>query len=589
MKKLYFLLGIFALLIFAGSAKANDLVTFIPASDYNCYSGEGYNTSLITCTRATFGEYNNTISVGDDVFVSNTDLKGIFIFNNTIPANESVVNAQFCGYVNYGFCDQLGNSYLPCSIGDINASHFIATTLSMNESYWNSTSIGAIKVFQQGYPPANPVSVPFAYVCINVTDWVQNDRANGRNLTAIRLSPTLQDNNPNANFLRMPSSTASSNQPYLQIEYSTEAQNYNKANPLWDANCYSGGNYDYGFVNCSTSGNPEQGSGYANTISVGNDVYFFYTDLRGLFTFNTTVPAGSNITNATFCGYVDFGFCNQNGQTYFPCQVGDINASQFIPNSLSNPSISDYNSTNISTTKIFMPSALSGTGVSGWLCINVTDWLQNNTANGRNTTGVRLAITQYIEDSGANFLRMPSHSSSSTTLRPYLYYEWEEAVPIINETYNITWVSPVPNNSIINSRNQITWTISAEEVPIYCYLNINGTGNTTMSINLGECSYTSTSLANGTYCGQVTASDIDETNTSYVQCASISYSPLPPSPINNLGLFSGVALLLMGAGVLLFLLEGLFGSASEMLRDPKKLVTIIIGGVILVAVLSALL
>jgi hypothetical protein len=426
--KLSLLIGLFAFLVLIGSVGATDFATYAPIVDYNCYSGENYNASIITCTRATVADYNNTISVGDDVFVYNTDLKGIFVFDNDIGGG-SVVSAQFCGYVNYGFCDQIGNTYLPCSIGDINASHIIVPEDSLNASYWNSTAIGDVKVFQQGYPPANPHSVPFAYICINVTDWVHDDIADGRNRTAIRLSPTGHDNSLNANFLRMPSSTAISNRPYLQIGYSSTA-NYNNAYPLWDANCYSGGNYDYGFVNCSTSGNPEQGGAYANTISPGNDVYAFYTDERGLFVFNTSLPAGANVTNASFCGYVDMGFCNQICNTCLPCAVGDINATQFIPSSLSNPSISDYNETAISGSKIFLPAQTSPVGVPyAYVCIDITDWLQNNTANNRSETGVRLAITQYPLVNQANFFRMPSHSFADPLKRPYIYYEWEEASP----------------------------------------------------------------------------------------------------------------------------------------------------------------
>jgi hypothetical protein len=66
-------------------------------------------------------------------------------------------------------------------------------------------------------------------------------------------------------------------------------------------------------------------------------------------------------------------------------------------------------------------------------------------------------------------------------------------------------------------------------------------------------------------------------------------APTPSRPIDNLGLFGGIALLAIGAGILLLLVEVLFGSATEMLKDPKAFVALIVGVIIVVAVLTALL
>lgn len=66
-------------------------------------------------------------------------------------------------------------------------------------------------------------------------------------------------------------------------------------------------------------------------------------------------------------------------------------------------------------------------------------------------------------------------------------------------------------------------------------------------------------------------------------------SPSPPSPtplINNLGIFGSIILLLLGAGVILFLLQGIF---SGSLRNVKDIILIIIGAIIMVAMILALL
>jgi parallel beta-helix repeat protein len=60
-------------------------------------------------------------------------------------------------------------------------------------------------------------------------------------------------------------------------------------------------------------------------------------------------------------------------------------------------------------------------------------------------------------------------------------------------------------------------------------------------------------------------------------------------PIGNLGIFGGVSLIVIGAGVLLFLMNLLFADVAALLKDPKILITGIIGAIIIVAVMAALL
>jgi hypothetical protein len=149
----------------------------------------------------------------------------------------------------------------------------------------------------------------------------------------------------------------------------------------------------------------------------------------------------------------------------------------------------------------------------------------------------------------------------------------------LNETYNLTWFSPM-NNSLITSVNQISWGLTAEEIPIYCYLSINGTGNISMSIAGNNCTYTSTSLANGTYCGQVMASGMIGSNVSSVQCATVIFGiPFMPSGMTGLLTDSGTGLggflnsvtdpivnIVLGLGMVGGILAVLYGLSSAIKR-----------------------
>jgi parallel beta-helix repeat protein len=65
-------------------------------------------------------------------------------------------------------------------------------------------------------------------------------------------------------------------------------------------------------------------------------------------------------------------------------------------------------------------------------------------------------------------------------------------------------------------------------------------------------------------------------------------TPVRASLIGNLGQFGFIAGIAIGAGILMFLIDAFFGSVTEMLRDPKKLIVIIIGVIIMVAIFSVL-
>jgi hypothetical protein len=155
----------------------------------------------------------------------------------------------------------------------------------------------------------------------------------------------------------------------------------------------------------------------------------------------------------------------------------------------------------------------------------------------------------------------------------------------------VTWNSPI-NNSLSANITSILWNATAIENPTNCVLRINDISNYSMVISGNTCYYTTSSLTNGTkYCSVIYASNATASGKSGNQCQTIYTSgvvPPTPRPIDSLGMLGGVALLIMGAGIILFLLEGLFGSGA-LLRNPKGIMLIIIGAIIMVAMILALL
>jgi len=158
-----------------------------------------------------------------------------------------------------------------------------------------------------------------------------------------------------------------------------------------------------------------------------------------------------------------------------------------------------------------------------------------------------------------------------------------------NETeLEINWESPV-NNSIINTTNSIVWQVNLSEAPLDCELSINGSANVSMLILGSRCQYTTSSLANGTYCGVVNANDIDESNVSNTQCATIEFSS-PPTPSGRISdavpyPFNVAAGLALGAGWILFVLATLF--SSETILDPKKFILAGIAILVVIVLIAA--
>jgi uncharacterized membrane protein YeaQ/YmgE (transglycosylase-associated protein family) len=171
--------------------------------------------------------------------------------------------------------------------------------------------------------------------------------------------------------------------------------------------------------------------------------------------------------------------------------------------------------------------------------------------------------------------------------RTIMMLDFSPPVPIMN----ITWNTPA-NNSFTLNLSSIVWNATISDTPNTCILNINGTTNYTMLISGYNCYYTTSSLINQTtYCGTIYANN-SVSNVSSMRCATINLTeaaPIPPTPIENLGIFGGISLLIIGAGILLFLMELFLGEAAEILRNPKILITGIIGAIIMIAIVTALL
>jgi len=171
--------------------------------------------------------------------------------------------------------------------------------------------------------------------------------------------------------------------------------------------------------------------------------------------------------------------------------------------------------------------------------------------------------------------------------------KWIQALDFSQQSIemNINWNTPA-NNSFTLNLSSILWNASISDTPNACILNINGTANYSMLISGNDCYYTTSNLTNQTtYCGTIYANN-SASNVSNMRCATINLTsgavPPTPRPIDNLGIFGGIALLVLGAGIILFLLEGLFG-AGALLRNPKGIMLVIIGAIIMAAMILALL
>jgi hypothetical protein len=167
-----------------------------------------------------------------------------------------------------------------------------------------------------------------------------------------------------------------------------------------------------------------------------------------------------------------------------------------------------------------------------------------NSTNSWNTTKTNLTNIIGGLQTGGNFWSLPNGTGYSQVCDnlnndsfcdvPYTFNP-TDFLPLSNNyseenisELDINWLTPT-NNSVVNT-NYIYWSVNLSEAPIYCNLSINGSANVTMSIVGTGCSYNSTNLTNATtFCGVVFAADLDEGNVSDMQCASTNFDITSPT------------------------------------------------------------
>jgi hypothetical protein len=144
---------------------------------------------------------------------------------------------------------------------------------------------------------------------------------------------------------------------------------------------------------------------------------------------------------------------------------------------------------------------------------------------------------------------------------------------------NVTIISPI---NTTYSTLSISLAVTADK-PVSAWWYVLNGGNATIfvpNITIAgiEGSNTLIVYANDTFANQVSKS----------VTFTIDTTPPTPRPIDNLGAFGGVVGIVIGAGLLLFILGMLFENPKALLQDPKKLMMIFIAGIIGVVLLTAL-
>ena len=162
-------------------------------------------------------------------------------------------------------------------------------------------------------------------------------------------------------------------------------------------------------------------------VFVGQDLPVWNDETRPVFKFEHGIPRGSVIGNATFCAYAYWGHCNQVAPRYL-CEVGDVYASHiFVSGEIGVP---DYNSSVLGSEKVWLPDQNGASIGSGrYWCVNATGWVAEDAANGRNSTSVRLHVTEHhaIREEWASQLRI--YSRLHNLSQPYLEVDYEYVVP----------------------------------------------------------------------------------------------------------------------------------------------------------------
>ncbi len=219
--------------------------------------------------------------------------------------------------------------------------------------------------------------------------------------------------------------------------------------PSDDKTCWSNG------LNWSDGGNcSDYFQSYNGVVYLGQDGIVWNDEGRSIFKFDYNLPSNSIVENATFCAYIFYGLCHQNGP-YYMCDVGDTYASHiYIPGNIG---VAEYNSSILGSEKLWLSNQGLNAPIGGgkYWCINVTDWVIDDSSNNRTSTSIRLNISSHhaLSDSYASQVRIYSRLNSTISVIPYLDINYstvnltlEERVAALENNVNIL-MNQTQNNS----------------------------------------------------------------------------------------------------------------------------------------------
>lgn len=235
-----------------------------------------------------------------------------------------------------------------------------------------------------------------------------------------------------------------------------------------------------------------------------------------------------------------------------------------------NPSVTIYSPQNINYTIINIPLQVSANEP-----ISLWEYSLNGATNQTFSPNTTIMASQ-----GANTIVVYATDNIGNTGSLSIGFFEDSVAPFITPN------SPV--NGSTSNNSFIFWNVSLDSPPNSCLLSINGGTNVSMTIDGNYCVFNSINLTQGTYCGLIYANDSFGNTAEFGnQCASFNIPHI--GLIDNLGQFGFIGAFAIGAGIIMFLLDAFFSEAKNIISDPKKLVVIVIGAIIMVAIFSVLL
>jgi hypothetical protein len=211
----------------------------------------------------------------------------------------------------------------------------------------------------------------------------------------------------------------------------------------------------------------------------------------------------------------------------------------------------------------------------------------NGGSNATFTPNISITASQ-----GSNDIIAYANDTSGNEGSSQVYFFVDSIAP------SIDWNTP-SNNSFTDNSSEIDWNVSLSETPDTCLISINGS-NATMTIDGLYCYYNILNLTNATtYCAEVYANDsLGNFNVSATQCATINLTEyIPPTPpASSAGLsgllmfpFNYLAGLALGLGMIFLILGTLYEvKAEEIVRNPEVLFVAVIAVVIVAVFIAAI-